>query len=125
MRVGPGNPKNALFFCYFPLSIFFCSYLWQKWGGREREAPLGRHGSLWVAAGDAGRGWDTGKMRILIPLVALGQRGPHVAGYKYKITNKRRSSKEGFYHNYCIGFPIVSSCFHVIGSLHASYCTFK
>ena len=28
------------------------------WGEGDQDAPLGRHGSPWVVASDAGRGWD-------------------------------------------------------------------
>ena len=38
----------------FPFPLFLLSSA--DWGG-DQEAPLGRYGSLWVAAGDAGRGW--------------------------------------------------------------------
>ena len=55
----------------------------RQWGGRE--------GSLWVAAGDTGRGWESeSKLYLKLPPVALGLPalplpwpfGPHVAGYK-------------------------------------------
>ena len=59
-RVGQGHPRVLytfpLFFPLFsfPLSTFFGG----KWGEEGREAPLERYGSSWVAAGDAGRGYD-------------------------------------------------------------------
>ena len=36
--------------------VFFCRiFSWGDWEEREGEAPLGRHGSPWVAAGGSGR----------------------------------------------------------------------
>ena len=40
------------------------------WGEGGGEAPLGRHGSLWVAAGDAGRECDIGEKSYKITLLA-------------------------------------------------------
>ena len=63
MRVGPGHPRMD-----YSLSISFVfSFAYFSggyWGEGEMEAPLGRYGSSWVVAGDAGRGWDQGKMYI-------------------------------------------------------------
>ena len=55
MRVGPDHPKNLSFLCFFSFVFSSVYIFWRKWGG-EREAPLGRNGSPWIAVGDAGRG---------------------------------------------------------------------
>ena len=36
----------------------------EPWGEGEGEAPLGWHGSSWVAAGGTGRGWGGRRMYI-------------------------------------------------------------
>ena len=54
---------NELFLCLLyvsPLFFFVLPYaipsFWWAWKKGEGGGPLGRHGSLWVAAGDADRG---------------------------------------------------------------------
>ena len=71
---GPGPPWTVYFLCLFlcfsfPLSIFFGGIR----GEGDREAPLGRYGSSWVAVGDTGRGWECKKNVFNLPPVALGQ----------------------------------------------------
>ena len=57
-----------------------------KWGEGKEEAPLGRRGSPWVAAGGAGRGWYSGRY-VKPPLLAvLGQQGD--------LTDYKKPSKE-------------------------------
>ena len=63
-----------------------------KWGEGKEEAPLGRRGSPWVAAGDAGRGWYSGRY-VKPPLLAvLGQQGDLT---DYKKTVKGDPTGEG------------------------------
>ena len=70
----PAQDGQSVFFPFVLLSCF-ALFLLAEWGEGEGEAPLERRGSQWVAAGDAGRGWDLGK-----PLLAASgqQHGPHV-----------------------------------------------
>ena len=79
-RVGLGHPRMYISFvsllCRFPLSSYD-----GKWGEGEREAPLGRYGSLWVTAGGPGRGWDLGKNVYKTPPVALGQLRSRPSGH--------------------------------------------
>ena len=72
-RAGRAHPENVffllslyIFFLFFPLFYSFLADL----GKGDREAPLGRYGSPWVVAGDAGRGWDWGKY-VKEPLLAV------------------------------------------------------
>ena len=66
---GPLPECNSSFASYiFP--FFFPSVLSSFWGEGAGEAPLGRYGSPWVAAGDAGRGWDLGKKSRKTTLLA-------------------------------------------------------
>ena len=51
--------QNVLFIC-----IFLCFFSLADWGEGEGEAPLGRHGSPWVAVCDASRGWDSRKNHV-------------------------------------------------------------
>ena len=54
-----GSAGRAKQKCIFLLSCVCSFFILCSAGlGRRSSDPLGRHGSPWVAEGDAGRGWD-------------------------------------------------------------------
>ena len=70
-----GRTRQVVFFLCFVRSLHFLCLA--DWGKGDREAPLGRHGSLWVAAGGAGWGWDfIGKKCMYTPASCLRAAAP-------------------------------------------------
>ena len=96
-RVGPDHPNNVFFLCLFPLSTFpRCTPggFGEKGKGRLYWDGTVACGLLWVTlVGDRiGEKVDINTTSCLRAAAEplLWPFGPHVAGYEYNITNKKR-----------------------------------
>ena len=74
------DPANLAEFYYPPRRYHEVAvFLWRPYIDTPHPrsgTPLGRHGSLWVAAGDAGRGWECGsKILCICHRLPLGSGG--------------------------------------------------